>query len=191
VSGSAGTYRGAPEPARVVAGFSYFEMSDLMGDDGALALALDSALERLEAACRCETWGQFARLLGYTWKDFVSEWGSDLESFTGRKRPPSRQPLDFAAVWGGDSVTALIQDPRQVAHDFLVAHVPAELLEHPRLAGVLEWGSSSPGGGIDAFSTSDPAGFDILAAVLQDAGYTGLEFRRIPRPAIFGAEEAL
>ena len=65
------------DPAAVVAAFTYFERSDLMGGDGEFTLAIDSALNTLAAACRCQTWGEFAELVGFAWVDFVEEFAND------------------------------------------------------------------------------------------------------------------
>lgn len=168
------------DPAKVIAAFSYFEASEMMGGEGEFVLVLDDALEKLEVAFRCQTWGDLATLAGYTWKDFVNECGDDIASFTGKRRPLRREPLDFAAIWGSD-VASVIRDPRQAAYDVLIAHVPSGVWQHPCLSDLLDVGGSSPGGGLDAIATENPAGFEIFANVLHTCGFTGLTFRRVAR----------
>ena len=96
------------------------------------------------------------------------------------KDPEASDPfVDFAGTWGADDLlTNLVPDPRQCAYDVLIKNVPAEVLQHPRLDGLLEWGGSSPGGGIDVIESGDAKGFEVLADVLLVAGFTGSTFKR-------------
>lgn len=179
------------KPSALSATFTYYEGSEIMGNEGVFVLGLASAIERLDAACRCRTWGEFARLSGYTWKALVEERREELAKILGSGRPRASEPFNFAAIWGGDDlVTGLIPDPRQCACDVLAENVPLEILHHPRLKGLLEWEVGAPGGGIDAVSSVSSKGFEVLAQVLHGAGFTGLTFTPGPRPSIFEPKRA-
>lgn len=155
--------------ATLVASFSYFETPEVLGGEGEFSLALDEATTRLVAAWRCKTWGDFARVLGLTWSDFVKERRDQMEDLSGHNTLRAATPLNFAKVWGSELVGD-IQDPRQCAYDYLTANVPATVLDDPRLDGLLEWGGGFAGGSIDTVTALNPSGFVMLQQVLHDAG---------------------
>lgn len=165
--------------ADLVAAFTYFETPEALGGDGQeFSLVLDGAKERLEAAWRCKTWGEIARLSGLTWTAFVKERREDLVEILGQDKLRAATPLMFGELWGNYAVVGDIQDPRQCAYDFLRANVPADVLNDPRLNGLLEWSGGSPGGHIEVVTSRHPRGFLLLRQVLHGAGFVGLSLRR-------------
>jgi hypothetical protein len=169
----------------LAAAFSYFETPDVLGGEGEFSLVLDAAAARLEAAWRCKTWGAFARLVGLTWADFVREWREEIVEIAGEDQPRAGLAFAFPELWGHYAVVGDIQDPRECAFDFLTANVPGMVLDDPRLEGLLEWGGSSPIGGIDVVTSSNADGFLLLEEVLHGAGFAGLSLKRTENPLAF------
>jgi hypothetical protein len=168
---------GWPPPAAVVAELSYLEFPDTLGGDGEFSLVLDAAALRLAAAWRCKTWGEFARLVGLTWGEFVKDRNEELTEIFDRRKPRASTPIVFGELWGTYAAVDGFQDPRECAHEFLTLNVRPNVFDDQRLKGVLEWGGSSPGGNVDALTSPTAHGFVLLQQVLHEAGYVSVTLK--------------
>lgn len=79
------------------------------------------ALEKLDAAAHCRTWGEFAASEGCTFEHLLESWREEMTSINGGREPTRESPLNFPSLWGVWDIGDLVDDPRTVAYEALPA----------------------------------------------------------------------
>lgn len=134
------------------------------------------AAEKLSAAARCRTWGDFASLLGYPFDRMLAVWGARMREANEDTPPTAESPLRFAAVWGVWDIGDLVEDPRAAAAAALPRGVDWE--NHPALAETIQFSDDTMTTEGCALVSDSAAGFDLLSCVLNDEGFDGFEIKQ-------------
>lgn len=67
---------------------------------------------------RARTWGEFATVANISFSELMDSWGEEIQEYYGG-RPTENDPFALVDCWGAWYFSALIDDPREVAVDFI------------------------------------------------------------------------
>lgn len=129
--------------------------------------------EKAAAAFRCKTWGEYAKLHGYTWEEARSEWELDLEEEEGGSKIHPHDEFDY-----GEQIVRelhVFPDPRNVAYWELAGELPWE--EDEVLARTFTVDHGTPAGHIQSISTPDREGIERMIEILEAKHQRKVVFR--------------
>lgn len=131
--------------------------------------------ERMQRACECSTWGEYAQVAGMDWETFVEEWKPAVDRLRGTEEelePDTPMETDWTSIAGSHHIGDLIRDARMEA----VFSLPSGLdfSSDPVLKENLQIGGGSPGPNIDVVTAGDAETFERLEEFLHEQGHTGV-----------------
>jgi hypothetical protein len=157
---------------------SFFIYSDSL-NTGQFSIMTRVAVEALEAAFQCRTWGEYADLCGISWAQMIDDWGDEIRELTAQEDPTREADFDFGQVFGLYYVGDHMRDPCEGAYDILRrVFLSSGILETPELDAQLVWSHGSPAGHICSVGARSEEGVRILERALHEAGYTNYTFER-------------
>lgn len=147
-----------------------------------LVILTRSSLEEFRRFRECDTWADFAELLGKSWTELVEMRGGEIAQITGLAEPTPDAPFSFDKIWG-HYVADLVPLPQQCGYDRLWEAVRRAGLQDtirtdPILSNGLRWSGASPAGHISAVTATEGKVIERLAWFLKEAGVDDCTFVR-------------
>lgn len=153
------------------ASFTFARVPEELGGEGEYALLFDPAVDVYRRAAACRTYGEFAALLGEPWNDFKQDWGDELVSSLGLKSLARHTSFSLDDMLATVGAIGGLEDPRNAAYEWLVANIPASVLDAMQ-------GVEFSDGPMGAVVVGSRAAFKRAQRALHQHGYSEITFKQ-------------